>query len=201
VWLDDVKPLHHYSTLLRHRAAVLLTVRVRPRTYLVSVTGEAQNESLLLDPMQAVGEVKRMLAERMLTPMQLAAIELAEYCLCAASDAPLAEEQPLYQARVPATVALRFVPKPVRVEVFLPDADKPQLLDVQLQAPVAALLTRLCGEFKLVPADWRAYDLLLERETKEKSDKRRASESDSSLSSSSSKSEAVRRKRKRKQRR
>jgi hypothetical protein len=129
---------------------------------------------------------------------------LAEYCLCAASDAPLAEEQPLYQARVPATVALRFVPRPVRVEVFLPGDDKPHLLDVQLHAPTSALLTRLCGEFKLVPADWRAYELLLEREAKEKSDKEKSGAgdaADSSLSSSSSKTEAGRRKRKRKQRR
>ena len=166
VWLDDVKALHHYAALLRHRASVLLTLRVRPRTYLVSMTGQTQNESLLLDPTRSVGDIKQTIAERMLTPAQLSGLNLDDLCLCAASDAPLPNERPLYEARVPATVALRLVPKPVAIELFAPDAgDKSLQLAVQVQATVAALLTRLCGELNLVPADWRAYELLLEKPT------------------------------------
>lgn len=195
VWLDDVKALHHYAALLRHRNAVLLTLRVRPRTYLVSVQGQTQNESLLLDPTRTVGEIKRILAERMLTAEQVASMQLDDFCLCGSSDLPLPDERPLYEARVPATVPLRFLPKPVRVEVFPPDGgDKPLTLAVQLQATVAALLTRLCGELNLVPADWRAYDVLLERTS---------SDRESDLLSPSAKGDVgtVRRKRKRKQRR
>ena len=143
---------------------------------MVSVTGETQNESLLLDPGQSVGLTKKQVAEALLTPLQLSRIDLAAHCLCAASDVPLDDDRPLAEARVPITVPLRLVPRPVSVTVYPPAAAAPaeggdgapaspraRALEVQLQAATSALLTRLVGELALLPADWRAYELVLER--------------------------------------
>jgi hypothetical protein len=75
VWLTDTKTLHHYAELLRNRDGLLLTVRVRPRPYLVSfVAGKI--ETLSLDPAQKIAAIRDKIAKELLTAEQLSDVDL-----------------------------------------------------------------------------------------------------------------------------
>lgn len=75
VWLTDTKTLHHYAELLRNRDGLVLTVRVKPRPYLVSfVAGKI--ETLTLDPAMKVNDIRTAIATALLTPAQLKNVDL-----------------------------------------------------------------------------------------------------------------------------
>ena len=124
VWLDDTRTLHHYATLLRHAELVMLTLRVRPRNYLVSLFGD-RIETTLLDPTLTIGVIKRNLSQQLLTAAQRDALDLAAHVLCVGNnDEPLSESITLTAAKVASNVPLRLVLRPVALRIHLP-TDEP----------------------------------------------------------------------------